>query len=387
MERDDLRVTADAYIRTAVARGRSTCTQIVEDTVEYLHGYAAPGELRGLAWRLVEPRFVEHLAVQAGWPERTDSDRLTDAFRALDAAGIVAREDFACCQNCGTGEIGGEVLPNFPARGYVFYHYQDAERAAAGDELWLAWGRFEAPPDAELGAEIVAALRAQGLTVDWDGEPGMRIRVPMTWARRRLGRLAAYATPQPGEREVVFEPPGGRMPVPMPVAAVAAVELPWLPDGKPARVDGIEVTRHHHLLSWGDGRLAGRFQGLSVLHGAADRQTPAGEPGLIEVTYQTNPNGPNESDGLPLRWDETAEIVRRMPTRTGSWLSAITPSGGIVQMSWDDGQLWLETPHPDEATSTGTHATVQEAERMLRILAEEDRVAIAELPGAVRRPW
>jgi hypothetical protein len=199
--------------------------------------------------------------------------------------------------------------------------------------------------------------------------------------------MAAYATPEPTERDVVFEPPRGRMPVSMPVSAVAAVELPWLPGGKPARVDGVEVTRRHHLLSWGDGRSAGRFQGLSLLHGAAEGQTPAGEPGLIEVTYQTNPGGPNESDGLPLRWDESAEIVRRMPTRTGSWLSAITPSGGIVQMSWDDGQLWLETPHPHEATSTGKHATVEEAVRMLRILAEEDRVAIAELPGAIARPW
>lgn len=387
MDGDELEATADTYIRTAVARGRFSCTQIVEDTVEYLHGYAAPGELRALAWRLAGPKFAEHLTAQADWPERTDSDRLTDAFRALDAAGIVAREDFACCQNCGTGEIGAEVLPDFPARGYAFYHYQDAEHAALGGELWIAWGRFEASPDAELGAEIAAVLRAQGLTVDWNGEPGMRIRVPMTWARRRLGRMAAYATPEPGEREVVFEPPGGRMPMPMPISAVAAVELPWLPAGKPARVDGVEVTRRHHLLFLSDGRSAGRLHGLSLLRGTDAEQTPVGEPGLVEVTYETRPAGPNEYDGLPLRWDATAEIVRRMPTRTGSWLSAITPSGGIVQMSWDDGQLWLETPHPDDATSTGKHATVEEAERMLRILAEEDRVAIAELPGAIRRPW
>lgn len=387
MDRNELQATADAHIHTAVALGRLNCTQIVEDTVEYLHGYDTVGELRALAWRLVGHRFAAHLAAQAGWPERTDSDRLTDAFQALDAAGIVAREDFTCCQSCGTTEIGGEVLPDFPARGYVFYHFQDAEHAATGDALWLAWGRFESSPDAELGAEIVAALRTQGLTVDWTGNPGMRIRVPMTWARRRLGRMAAYTTPQFGDREVVFEPPRGRMPVPMPVSAVAAVELPWLPYGKPARVDGVEVTRCHHLLFWGDGRSAGRSQGLSLLHGVADRQTPVGEPGLIEVTYETNPNGPNESDGLPLRWDETAEIVRRLPTRTGSWLSAMTPSGRIVQMSWDDGQLWLETPHPDEATSTGIYATVKEAERMLRILAEEDRAAIVEVPGAIRRPW
>jgi hypothetical protein len=330
MDGEELRVAADACIGMAVACGRFSCVQIVEDTVDYLHGYAAPGDLRALAWRLIGPRFAEHLAAQVGWPQRTDSDRLTDAFRALDAARIVAREDFACCQNCGTGEIGGEVLSDFPARGYVFYHYQDAERAVGGGELWLAWGRFEASPDAELGAEIVAALRAQGLTVDWDGEPGMRIRVPMVWARRRLGRLAAYVMAEPGEREVLFEPPGGRVPVSLPVSALATVELPWLPNGKPARIDGVEVTRQHHLVRLGDGRSVGRFHGLSVFDGASAGQPPTGEPGVIEVTYETKPNGPSEYDGLPLRWDETAQIVRRMPTRTGSWLSALSPSGGIV---------------------------------------------------------
>jgi hypothetical protein len=387
MNDDELRAEADAYIGTAVARGRLTCTQVVEDTVEYLHGAAAPDDLRAVAWRLVGPRFAEHLATQAGWPERTDNDRLTDAFRALDAAGIVAREDFTCCRNCGTTEIGGEAVPEFPARGYVFYHRQDTERAAGGGDLWLAWGRIEAPPDADLGNEIVATLRAHGLSVDWDGDPDRRIRVAMSWARRRLGQLAAYAIPDPNERQIVFEPPGGRLPVPLPVSALATVELPWLPNGRPARIDGIEVTRQHHLLFLDDGRCAGRFHGLSLLDRTGAEQPPAGEPDVLDVTYEMNPNGPNQSAGLPLGWKEAAEIVRRMPTRTGSWLSALSPSGAIVQMSWNDGRLWLETPHPDDAASTGKHATVEEAEQMLRILAEEDRVAIADLPGAIRKPW
>ncbi|WP_433199634.1 DUF6891 domain-containing protein [Dactylosporangium sp. CS-047395] len=435
---DELEAAAGTYVRTAVACGRLTCTQVVEGVVDHLHGYAGPGELRALGWRLAGPEFAAHLVAQAGWSDRTDSERLTDAFRALDAAGIVAREDFACCQNCGTGEIGGEVLPDFPARGYAFYHLQDADRAAGGGELWIAWGRFDAPPDAELGDEIAAALRGQGLAVDWDGDPGMRIRVPMTWARRRVGQMAAYVVPDPDEREVVFEPPGGRMAVPMPVSAVAAVELPWLPAGRAARVDGVEVTRRQHLLVLSDGRRAGRFDGLRLLGGAESQPAPgdesvpedesgpsreskpsgksgpggesapgggeplpgggepvpggggpvpAGEAGLIEVTYEIGPGGPIEADGVPMPWEAAAEMVRRMPTRTGSWLSAISPSGRIVQLALDDGRLWLESPQPDDESSTGKHATVEEAELMLRILAEEDRVAIAELPGAVRRPW
>jgi hypothetical protein len=95
MPPDDLRQTAIDHIRTAVARGRATCATIVSGTVEHLHGYDEPDNLYALAWELVGPEFAAHVDAQAGWPERTDNDRLTDAFRALDAAGIVAREDFA----------------------------------------------------------------------------------------------------------------------------------------------------------------------------------------------------------------------------------------------------------------------------------------------------
>lgn len=56
-------------------------------------------------------------------------------------------------------------------------------------------------------------------------------------------------------------------------------------------------------------------------------------------------------------------------------------------MEWEDGRLWLETPHPEDATSTGRHATLDEAVQVLTILAAEDRSAVAELAGATRRPW
>ncbi|GLW27252.1 DUF6891 domain-containing protein [Actinoplanes regularis] len=84
---------ARRHIVNHVARGRRDCPTIVEDTVEYLHGEAEPAQIRALAWELVGPAFEAHLAAQAGWPERTDNDRLTDAFQALDRAGIVAREE------------------------------------------------------------------------------------------------------------------------------------------------------------------------------------------------------------------------------------------------------------------------------------------------------
>ncbi|MBL9088891.1 MAG: hypothetical protein JNM10_17260 [Planctomycetia bacterium] len=74
-------------------------------------------------------------------------------------------------------------------RGYAYFHQQDTDAAAEGDGLWLAYGRVEddggLAPDAAVGDEVAAALRAQGLAVDWDGRVETRLHVPMTWRRRR----------------------------------------------------------------------------------------------------------------------------------------------------------------------------------------------------------
>ena len=104
---------APGHLATAVPRARYDWATVVDGAVECLSGPAGPAELRALAMPAVTSAFAAHLADQATWPERTDSDRLTDAFRALDQAGIVAREDFACCQNCGVAEIVAAGVPCF----------------------------------------------------------------------------------------------------------------------------------------------------------------------------------------------------------------------------------------------------------------------------------
>jgi hypothetical protein len=384
MHPDDLRTTATEHIRTAVARGSETCAMIVAGTAEYLHGNGEPAELHALAWELVPAAFEAHLAAQAGWPERTGSDRLTDAFRALDAAGVVAREDFSCCQNCGTGEIGAEVLDT--ARGYVFYHRQDADRAAEGGGVWLAFGLFDAPPTVEIGAEVAAALRAEGLTVNWDGSAGQRIHVPMSWGRRRYDRMAAYPTGDPAEPpvETRFSPEQHRADPPMSAATLAELELPWLAEGVSVEVGDVVVRRERHVLVTGDGRRAGRFDGLRLLQGG-DGPVPD-EPGLIEVTFAAPPTGMRQHAGRPMELPAVLDALRHLPTRTDSWLCAVHDAG-VVQMRWQNGRLWLETPNPADGSSTGKHATLAEAERMLTVLATEHRVAVAELPGVTTEAW
>jgi hypothetical protein len=148
----------------------------------------------------------------------------------------------------------------------------------------------------------------------------------------------------------------------------------------------VTVRREHHRLVTDDGRTAGRFDGLRLLRGEHDAAVPT-EPGLLDVTFESRLSGPTEHAGRPMVLPEVVDVLRRLPTRTDSWLSAISGTGGIVQMRWEDGRLWLETPHPDEGTATGKHASLDEATRMLTILATEDRVAIAELDHVTTQPW
>ncbi|GAA1785084.1 hypothetical protein GCM10009682_03920 [Luedemannella flava] len=151
--------------------------------------------------------FAEHLAEQAGWPAVTDSDRFTAAFAELGRSNVAAREAFSCCQNCGHAEIlDGYPRDGLP-RGYVFYHQQDAESAIAGQGLYLAYGAPDDP--AAFMGEVVDVLRRHGLEPRWNGSTGTRAFVPLTWQRRRTGRLAAHPGALPGDDVTVEAEPIG----------------------------------------------------------------------------------------------------------------------------------------------------------------------------------
>ncbi|MFD1147612.1 DUF6891 domain-containing protein, partial [Saccharothrix hoggarensis] len=151
----------EEHARGLVHGGFSTFDEVLEDVLECFEdeGAVTPGHVRAVVERLWRERAAE----QEGWPATTDVDRLLAVFEALDADGIVARPDFTCCQTCGVAEIGDEA--GEAARGYVFFHRQDTESAAAGGGLFLAYGPLADSPDhaaaaAAVGREVVAALTA-----------------------------------------------------------------------------------------------------------------------------------------------------------------------------------------------------------------------------------
>lgn len=138
-----------------------------------LTGWArsAGGWDAGLVWeRLTFPREATD---GEGSQEMEDAQAspLTRAFAELEAAGITARENFACCRACGLAEIGGAGAPD--ARGFVFLTSEPYSEAS------LLYGGFDDSADttAAIGREVVTGLERQGLSVEWDGHPGSAITV------------------------------------------------------------------------------------------------------------------------------------------------------------------------------------------------------------------
>jgi len=115
-----------------------------------------------------------------------------EAFKNLRKQGLIARANFLCCSNCAGSEIESYVsnLPEEKAKrikGCVFWHKQDEDDIWRHGEMYLAYGSIDSSkhgevglPTKEVGELVVRALKEQGLSVEWDGDPHVRILVNMT---------------------------------------------------------------------------------------------------------------------------------------------------------------------------------------------------------------
>lgn len=178
-------------IRRDVASGFYDEDAILTNAAGAFEEEFEPAELRRTAQQQLREALADHAEAQRGWPDRTDCDRLDDAFDALEADGVIARQHFSCCGTCGSSEIWDEInaaqTAGRPARGYAFYHMQDTESAADGAGLYLNYGACEEGEAAALAVarDIVNQLEAHGLRTDWDGSWDRRIAVALDWKRRR----------------------------------------------------------------------------------------------------------------------------------------------------------------------------------------------------------
>ncbi|GHH28901.1 DUF6891 domain-containing protein [Lentzea cavernae] len=185
---DDERTQLEERVREALTGGYASRSQLTELAEEFLVTEDRRPVSREQAAALVDRLWLERVAEQATWRGETDPERLTRAFGALQESGITARENFTCCRTCGQDEIGAEAAPD--ARGYVYFHSQCTEAAAAGHGLRLLFGGFDGSADTTtaVGQEVVTALEAAGLQVEWNRDPGRAIAVtPLEWRRRLVG--------------------------------------------------------------------------------------------------------------------------------------------------------------------------------------------------------
>ena len=185
---EDEHTQLEQRVREVLVGGYASRAELAELAEEYLVTADRRPVSREQAQEVADRLWLERVAEQAMWQGETDPERLTRAFAALQDAGITARENFTCCRNCGQSEIGGEGGPD--ARGFVYFHSQCTDSAAAGDGLMLLYGGFDGSSETTeaIGHEVVAALEAVGLHTEWDQDPERAITVtPLDWRRRLIG--------------------------------------------------------------------------------------------------------------------------------------------------------------------------------------------------------
>lgn len=184
----------DECFEIALSRIREGFADIDEITDGVFDTLAGEAELDDtVVSRAIGEALDTFLREQKTWPRLTDCDRLDRAFEILERGGIVARQNYWCCQTCGSAAIHDEMLSaaedGEPVRGYVFYHEQDTEGAAGYGQLYLAYGSFsgEDSDSVAIGKELVIHLEEVGLEPRWGGKLDERISVDVDWKRRRAG--------------------------------------------------------------------------------------------------------------------------------------------------------------------------------------------------------
>lgn len=184
-------VDLEIYARQLVRGGyvdRGQAIDLVEDYAEVELG--SPQAIDAEA--LVDREIATLQREQRHWEAVTSHDRLRAVMEGLEMSGIVAREDFCCCAECGNAEIGGELeragKAGIPPLGYAFFHQQDTEAAVEGEGLYFSYGaaQWDATEREHIaiGRKVVKALEAAGFSPSWNGRLDRRIHLPMTWQRR-----------------------------------------------------------------------------------------------------------------------------------------------------------------------------------------------------------
>lgn len=129
-------------------------------------------------------------------------NKISKVFQGLRRRGIVAKQNYECCQSCGGAAITQEIENRIKAGklvkeevvGCCFYHAQDAASLRTRKTFHLAYGPVESSlygeigkHNADVGRIICEELARWGVKYDWDGNGMRRIEVNSADAKAPAG--------------------------------------------------------------------------------------------------------------------------------------------------------------------------------------------------------
>ena len=133
------------------------------------------------------------IAEQKGWSEITDVDRLNNAFSKLGKLGYhvgkgliddPGHEISLAKKADKLSKKQGKQCP-----GYIFYYFENVEDLIVNGgsiDFWYGIPRRKTSQEEELRvvSDLNAALKAQGLTPEWEGTPKSHLTLPINWQVR-----------------------------------------------------------------------------------------------------------------------------------------------------------------------------------------------------------
>ena len=110
--------------------------------------------------------------------------RVQVAFGELRKVGFLTKTNFSCCMTCAVAELS-EIAEKRHRNRAVYWHQQDETHFKKTGVLFLRYCYLPPPGiegdtkrlETEIGQQVAAALRKQGLEVDWNGNPSVTIQV------------------------------------------------------------------------------------------------------------------------------------------------------------------------------------------------------------------
>lgn len=114
--------------------------------------------------------------------------RLGSAFRAMRKAGLLARQNFSCCGNCGGYEMANKAAElkkvGKEVKGCAFYHSQANANKREGRNFYLTYGPLETTefgtiglPVEEVGKIVTTCLAEADVAYEWNGDGTKNIKV------------------------------------------------------------------------------------------------------------------------------------------------------------------------------------------------------------------